>query len=271
MATTTTSRVRPGLDEGKTPTWTDRVLGHPAAYVVTPLFILALYGWTFLAHPQRVAPTKDPAYYTWRTEALISEEPADLLRIRGAFDMFAGGYRVAAPVLGGLLRGLPGISSLNTTTFLMVVIPVVTSLLLAGFSYRERRDPLIFHAVAFGVASLYLTPPFVGYLDNVLCLLFLAAAVWFVPPARHSWAGRAGLFTFSFSSGFTHPTTLAIFCMFLATTSVGRLVARRFDVRSVARDDAPMLATALAAAVATAGVWTVGIWGAPASLSEAAL
>jgi hypothetical protein len=247
------------------------VLGHPLAFAATALILLALYGATFVTNPDRVAPTKDPAYYTWRTEALISESPQRLLELRGAFDMFAGGYRVAAPVLGGLLRQIPGISALNTTTFIMATVPVITSLLLAGFAYRSRRDPLLWHSVAFATASLYLTPPFVGYLDNVLCLAFLAAAVWFIGPARHSWSGRAGLFAMLMGAGFTHPTTLAIFCLFLGLTSAVRIVARGFDLRPVIRDDTPMLATAFVSALCVFAIWTIGIWGESASLAEAAL
>src|SRR3712207_7119719 len=37
-------------------------------------------------------------------------------------------------------------SSLNVTSFLMVVVPVLTALLLAGFAFRQRRDPLLWHA-----------------------------------------------------------------------------------------------------------------------------
>ena len=76
----------------------DRVLGHPLAYLATAVLLLALFGSTFITNPDRVAPTKDPAYYTWRTEALVSEDPGTLLDLQGAFDMFAGGYRVAAPM-----------------------------------------------------------------------------------------------------------------------------------------------------------------------------
>jgi hypothetical protein len=271
MSTTTLSeRVRPRLG-GEAPAKLERVLGHPLAFAATASILLVLYGATFVINPDRVAPTKDPAYYTWRTEALLSESPERFLELRGAFDMFAGGYRVAAPVLGGLLRQIPGMSSLNTTTFIMATTPVVTALLLAGFAYRSRRDPLLWHAVAFASASLYLTPPFVGYLDNVLCLAFLAAAVWFIGPARRSWGGRAGLFVMLMGAGFTHPTTLAIFCLFLGATSAVRVVTRAFDLRSVMRDDTPMLATAFAAALCVLGIWTVGIWGESASLAEAAL
>lgn len=268
-APTVSERARPEV--GPTPGRDARILGHPLAFLLTGTILLALFGWTFIANQDRVAPTKDPAYYTWRTETLISESPETLLDVEGAYEMFSGGHRVAASVIGGYLRDVPAVSSLNTTVLLMVGVPVLTALLLAGFAYRHRRDPLIFHSVAFGVASLYLTPPFVGYLDNVLCLMFLAAALWFIGPARVSWAGRAGLFLFLLLAGFTHPTTLVIFCVTLGVVSVLRLIFRKFDLRSVIRDDFSMLATAFAAAVVTLLIWQIGLWGKATSLAEAAL
>lgn len=249
----------------------DRILGHPLAYLATALLLLAVFGSTFITNPDRVAPTKDPAYYTWRTEALVSEDPGTLLDVQGAFDMFAGGYRVAAPVLGGFLREAAGFSSLKVTAFLMVLVPVATALLLGGYAYRQRKDPLIFHVVAIGAASLYLTPPFVGYLDNILCLMFLAAAIWFIGPARETWGPRIALFIFLLLAGFTHPTTLVIFCLILGAMAVVRLLFRRFDLRSVLRDDGPTLLTAVAAAVVTVLIWQIGLWGTSASLGEAAL
>ncbi|MDQ4095104.1 MAG: hypothetical protein M3174_02730 [Actinomycetota bacterium] len=270
MSTATVSeRARNEVDQ--TPPRDARVLGHPLAFLATAAILLALFGWTFIANQDRVAPTKDPAYYTWRTETLVSESPETLLGVEGAYEMFSGGHRVAASVLGGYLRGVPYVSSLNTTVLLMVGVPVLTALLAAGFAYRHRRDPLIFHTVAFGVASLYLTPPFVGYLDNVLCLMFLAAALWFIGPARTSWAGRVALFMFLLLAGFTHPTTLVIFCVTLGVVSILRLIFRRFDLRSVVRDDFWMLATAFAAAVTTFLIWQIGLWGRKTSLAEAAL
>ena len=268
-ATTLTDRARTDAPPDARPG--SRVLGHPIAFLVTAAILLALFGWTFLSNTERVAPTKDPAYYTWRTEALISEDPVTLLEVEGAYDMFAGGYRVSASVLGGYLRQIPGVSSLKMTIFLMVLVPVLTALLLAGFAYRHRRDPLLFHSVALGVGSLYLTPPFVGYLDNVLCLLFLAAAIWFIDPARTTWPGRIALFLFLLATGFTHPTTLVIFCLTLGAISVTRLIFRKFDLRSIVRDDLPMLISAGLAPVATFVLWAVGIWGKSASLTEAAL
>lgn len=253
----------------------DQVLGHPGAFLLTALVLVFVFGSSFIVDGKRVAPTKDPAYYTWRTEALISEGPSTLIELRGpeieGSGMFEGGYRVTAPVIGGILRHLADIASLRTTVVLMVVLPVLIALLLGGFAYRQRPDPLIFHAVALGAGSLLLTPPFVGYLDNVLCLMFLAAALHFIPSLRESWAARAGFSLFLVLSGLTHPTTLVIFCMTLGAMSFVRLILRRFDLRAVVRDDAALLLTAFGSLVLTVLIWTVGIWGGSASLTESAL
>jgi hypothetical protein len=254
----------------------DRWLGHPIAYVLTTLILLALFGGTFITNPDRVAPTKDPAYYTWRTEALISENPETLLEvegpaIEGSSGMFEGGYRVTAPILGSFLRQVADVGPLRMTVVLMAVLPVVIALLLAGFAYRQRRDPLIFHGVALGAGSLLLTPPFVGYLDNVLCLVFLAAALHFIPGTRTSWPARIAFTALLVAAGLTHPTTLAFFCVVLGGMAGVRLLFRRFDFRSVIADDGPMLLTAFASVVLTYLIWKVGVWGPSASLGDSAL
>ena len=246
-------------------------LAHPLAFLLTAVILFALFGWTFVSNPDRLAPTRDPAFYTWRSEALLTEEPATVIETTGPFDMFGAGYRVSEPVLAGFLRHIPAISSLKVTVLIMAIIPPLTALLLAGFAYRQRRDALLFHSVAFAAGGLYLTYPFVGYIDNVLCLLWLAAAIWFIPDTKNSWPARIGFGMFLLLSGFTHTTTLAIFCVVLAGMAVGRLLYRRFDFRSVIRDDGPMLATGVVAAVLTFLTWGIGIWGASAPLTEAAL
>jgi hypothetical protein len=246
-------------------------LGHPLAFLATAAILFALFGWTFVVHTDRAAPTRDPAFYTWRTELIISNDPARLLELEGAFEMYAAGYRMAAPVIGGLLRQVPGVSPINATALFMAILPVLVALLLAGFAYRQLRDPLAFHAVALVSASLLLTPPFVGYIDNVLTLFFLAAGIWFIGPARTSWGARAGLFAMMLLAGLSHPTTLAIFFMTLCAIAGVRWLTRRFDLKSVLRDDGPMLATGLASVVATLAIWTIGVWGPSASLGESAL
>lgn len=266
MITTLTERASGPV----TPRW-GRGLGHPAGVALTAAILLAAFGWSFVIHPDRVAPTKDPAYYTWRTEALMSETPERLLEVKGAFDMFSGGYRVAAPVIGGMLRRVAGVHTLKTTVFLMVALPVLVAVLLGAFAYRQRRDPLMFHSVALLSGSLFLTPPFVGYLDNMLCLLFLAAALSLLPETRTLWPARVGFALLLLMAGFTHPTTLVIFCVTLGLLAGWRLVWSRFDLRNTVRSDAPMLVTAFVAALITYALWKVGIWGEPASLTEAAL
>lgn len=247
------------------------VLGHQLAFIATAVLLLLLFAWPFLTDPGRQAPTKDPAYYTWRTEALISEDPVKLLQIEGAFDMFAGGYRVSAPVIGGYLRQIPALSSLKTTISIMVALPVVTALLLAGFAYRQRRDALLFHSVAFASAGLFLTPPFVGYLDNMLALMFVAASLWLLEPNRTSRPARIGLGMFLLAVGFTHPTTLAIFCATVGAMAAARWVFTRSDLKATLRADGPMLAVALLSVLATFVIWKLGPWGESASLGESAL
>jgi hypothetical protein len=269
MATSTlTDRVR---TPAAPPSAGDRWLGHPAAFVATAAILLAVFGWTFLANPGRPAPADDPAYYTWRTEALIENDPVTLLEATGPLDMYSGGYRVTTPVIASFFRKMGGADLLTPTSLLAVGLRVVIPLLLAGFAYRQRRDPLIFHAVALGSASLLLTPPFGGYLDNVLTLFFLGASLFFVAPARTSWPARLVFGALLVLSGLTHPTTLAIFCVVLGAMAGVRWIFRGFDFGSVIRDDGPMLGAAFAAAVVTYLVWKIGIWGQSAPLSDAAL
>ncbi|CAN5740364.1 hypothetical protein BH20ACT23_BH20ACT23_09150 [soil metagenome] len=270
-STTETKRAPEGPTEIPENTPIHRILGSPAAFIATAVILLALFGGTFFANPDRVAPTKDPAYYTWRTELMTTETPQTLLDTRGPYEYFSSGYRVTAPISGALMRAIPGVSELHTTVFFMVLLPVLTSLLLAGFAYRHRRDPLLWHAVAFFSASLYLTPPFVGYLDNVLCLFFLAASLSFLTEARTSWPARIAFAGFLLAAGLTHPTTLVFFGFSLGLMSLAKLVFRRFDLRMVLREDLPMLLSAMAAAVVTVAIWTVGIWGESAPLTDAAL
>ena len=254
----------------------DRWLGHPVAYLLTAAILLTVFGWTFFTNPGRVAPTKDPAYYTWRTEALLTETPQQLLEIEGpryegGGGMFSAGYRVTAPVLGGLLRRVGAVAPLSTTAFLMVGLPVLTALLLGAFAFQYRRDPLIFHGVAFGAASLYLTPPFVGYLDNLLALFFLAGALLFIRDTPRSWTARIGFGFLLLMVGFTHPTTLVIFFLTLGAMAFVRLIYRKLDFKSVIRDDAALLIVAFASIVVTYVLWKIGIWGQSASLGDAAL
>ena len=271
MAEPTFSKRAQGHPSGSIGGRIDKVLGNRWAYLATAVILLLIFGWTFFVDPGRPAAADDPAYYTWRTEALLADEPRALLDIRGPLEMYSSGYRVATPVIAGVMRQVTGMSMLSPTIVLAVGLRVLIPLLLAGFAYRSRRDPLLWHAVAFGSASLLLTPPFGGYLDNVLTLFFLSAAVYLIEPSRTRWLPRVMFFALLVISGLTHPTTLAIFCVVLGGMAVVRLIYRGFSLRSVVADDGPMLVTAFLAAITTYAIWKVGAWGPPASLSEAAL
>lgn len=248
-----------------------RMLGNSVAYVVTAAILLLVFAWPFLSDQDRVAPTRDPAFYTWRIEALMTEEPQRLLEIEGPEGMFAAGYRVTAPILGAFLRQVADVAPLSSVTFMMVGLPVLIALLLAGFAYRCRPDPLMFHSVAFAAGGLMLTPPFVGYLDNLLVLFFIAASLWFIAPSRESWGARIAFGLLLLLCGLTHPTTLVIFCLVLGSMATIRLVVRRFDLRSVVTDDGPMLLSAFVACALTLLIWMAGLWGKSVSLAEAAL
>jgi hypothetical protein len=185
--------------------------------------------------------------------------------------MLVGGYRVTTPVAAGFIRRVADVSPLAPTVIFSVGLRVLIPLLLAGFAYRQRRDPLIFHSVALGSASLLPTPPFGGYLDNVLTLAFLAASLYLFVPARTSWPARIGLVFMLLVAAMTHPTAYAIFGIVVGLVAAVHLVARRFDLASVIRDDGPGLAAVVVSAVVMYAVWKIGIWGQPAALSEAAV
>jgi hypothetical protein len=247
-----------------------KVLCHPAAVVSVPFTLLAVYGWTFIVHPHHLAPRLDPAYYSWRIETLISHKPSTLLTIRGPFAVVVGGYRVASNVLGGYLREIAGLSLLKTTVVIVVAQWTVIALLLGGFAYRQGADPLIFYAVAAGSGSMLLTFPFSGYADDTLCLLFLASAIWFLPEAADDWRARIAFGLFLVICGFTHPTTLTIFCIALVLMAALRMMVARSDPLRMIRRDAPVLLTAASAIGVMYVAWKVGIWGVPQSLSQAA-
>lgn len=259
------------LVERESPTRLDRALGHPVAFLLTALILLGAFGATFVTNPGRPAPADDPAFYAWRTEALISDDPVTLLEVEGPQRALVGGYRVITPVIAGLMRRVAAVAPLTPTVFLAVGLRVVLPLLLAGLAFRYVRDPLIFHSVAFGSASMLPSPPFGGYLDNVLTLTFLAASLFFLEPSRHSWPARFWLVALYVASGLAHPTTFVIFVGVLGAMAALRLLFRRFDLRSALRDDGPALLSAAAAALVVYAVWKIGIWGQPAALGEAAV
>ena len=81
------------------------VVGRSAG---SPLLLLLVLGWKFLADPSLSAPTRDPAWYTWRAQVVLEGDPVRVVQEWGPDGLFAGGYRVSVPVAGALLQQVVG-------------------------------------------------------------------------------------------------------------------------------------------------------------------
>src|SRR5437899_2425477 len=58
--------VRPAPPRAEAPEQPTRsFLSNPWLMLLAVAGLLLTYGWTFLLHPTLVAPTRDPAWYTW--------------------------------------------------------------------------------------------------------------------------------------------------------------------------------------------------------------
>lgn len=244
---------------------------HTVAIAATAALLFVVLAWTYVAHPDRLPPTRDSAYYTWKTQALISEPPASLIESAEASEVFGGGYRVATLLLGGLLRRIAGVAELDVVTFLMVSLTATTALLLAAFALRHRDDPLIFHMVAWGAVGLLLTDVFLGYLDNLLSLCLIAASLLLLDSLSESWPARLAAGLLLTAGGLAHPATMLIFYLTVGVIVLADLALHRSSVGARARATSPFLLTCAVAGALTFIVWSIGIWGVPARLSEAAV
>jgi hypothetical protein len=235
------------------------------------LVAVGLLAWRFMADPSRLAVTRDPAWYTWRTQALLHARPELLILKQGPFSMLSGGYRVTTPVLGGLLHRVAGVSTYRFTILLEVGLPVLASLCLAAFAYRHRRDRLRFALVLGASVALFLTTSFIGYMDEVASLFLLAAALPFLEPARTSWGARTALVLLMFLATLTHPTTSAVFALVLAAGGGVTWLAERFSLRRTLSADGPALASAGVGFLAGFLFWRLGLWGVGAGFSDSVL
>jgi hypothetical protein len=247
------------------------LLGRPWVLAGAAVLLLLLFGWPFIQDPTLSAPTRDPAWYTWRTELLMNARPDVIVAEWGPFGMFSGGYRVTVPVAGALLQRVVGVDGVTFTTLLMVVLPVLSGLVLGAFAYRHRRDPLLFLLTLFASAGLFLSTPYIGYLDNQMGLYLLALTLPFIAPARTSWGARSAVFLFMLLATLTHPTTVAIFVLVLGSLAGIELLSTRFSFRKTLDAYGPMLTSAAFGVVFGLAAWKAGIWGLKAPFADAAL
>ncbi|HET6714956.1 MAG TPA: MFS transporter [Actinomycetota bacterium] len=257
----------PGSSPGSGPRW----LGSWWMVGGFALLMLLVLGWKFLADPSLSAPTRDPAWYTWRAQVILEADPVRVAEEWGPNGLFAGGYRVTVPLAGALLQQVVGIDRYTFSAYLMIGIPILTGLALGAALLRSRRDPLVVLTTLLATVALFLTTPYVGYLDNITVLFLLALMIPFVHEARTSWGARTALFLVGIAAAFTHPTTCVIFGAVLMAVFGLHFLTSRFSLGAALRADAPMLMSVGFGMIAGLAMWVVGIWGKPASLAEAAL
>ena len=151
------------------------------------LLMLLVLSWPFLRDPSLSAPTRDPAWYTWRANVIMESDPGTVAGEWGPEGLFSGGYRVTVPLAGALLQRVAGIDTYSFSAFLMIGVPVLAGLALGVGAFRSRRDPLVIVVTVLATVALFLTTPYVGYLDNITVLFLLALTLPFLHDARTSW------------------------------------------------------------------------------------
>ena len=148
----------PGSSPGSGPRW----LGSWWMVGGFALLMLLVLGWKFLADPSLSAPTRDPAWYTWRAQVILEADPVRVAEEWGPNGLFAGGYRVTVPLAGALLQQVVGIDRYTFSAYLMIGIPILTGLALGAALFRSRRDPLVVLTTLLATVALFLTTPYVG-------------------------------------------------------------------------------------------------------------
>jgi hypothetical protein len=233
--------------------------------------LLLAFGWTFLKDPSISAPTRDPAWYTWRSNLMMNDDPGLIAGDWGPFHMFGGGYRVSVPLYGSILQRVAGIDLYTFSAFMMIGVPILTGLALGAFSWRRWRDPLLFVLVMLSTAALFMTTPYVGYLDNITVLFFLSMILAFFEPGRTSWGARVALFLIAIVASYTHPTTCVIFGASLMAVFGLRILTSRFHVGPALKELGPSLMSVGFGMIFGLASWLVSPWGVKGSLADAAL
>jgi hypothetical protein len=248
-----------------------RILGTWWAIVLTALALGLAYGWRFLADPSLSAPTRDPAWYTWRAQVILDANPDRVVQEWGPHGLFSAGYRVSVPVMGALLQRVAGIDRYTFSTLFMIGIPILAGLALGAALYRSRKNPLVIHMAMLAAAALFLATPYVGYLDQATVLLLFCLMIPFVDEARTSWGARTALFLTGIAAAFTHPTSCVIFGGIFLAVFGWHFLTSRFSLGAALRADGPMLMSVGFGMILGLSAWMVGIWGSSASFADAAL
>jgi MFS family permease len=260
-----------------------RRFGTGAIALVCAGAILLLLGWNFIADPSLSAPTRDPAWYTWRAQVILDADPGSVTGEWGPFvgadpaegkagtPLLSGGYRVTTPLAGALLQRVAGIDKYSFSAFLMLGIPVLTGLAFAAGAYRSRKHWLVIPMSILAAAALFMTTPYVGYLDNITVLFLLALTFPFLGPARTHWGARIALILIGAAAAFTHPTTCVLFGLTMLGVFGFHVLTSRFHLAPALKSDGPALMSVGFGMVGGLACWVLGIWGVVGNLNDAAL
>jgi hypothetical protein len=245
-------------------------LGRPVVGAVVVAAIALTMGWQFLTDASRGVPAFDTAYYQWRVEYLLENDPGSMIELRGATGALAGGYRVAEPVLGAAVRTVGGVAAEVPTVMLSVLFRILCAAGMAAFAWKHRRNWVVFYVTLISIPALFFLQRFFGYMDNFMTLAFLSGVLLLMDRMAESWGARIAVTTLLFLAGLSHPTTLVIFLLSMGAVAGYRLIRDR-SLLVALRSEGLIIATGTMAVILTAAFWLGGLWGPPSSFSDAAV
>jgi hypothetical protein len=244
--------------------------GRPiVGFVVVAAIALAM-GWQFFSDASRGVPAFDTAFYQWRVEYLMENDPGAMIELRGATGALAGGYRIAEPVLGAAVRTVGGVAATTPTILLSVLFRILCAAGMAAFAWKHRRNWLLFYITLISIPALFFLQRFFGYMDNFMTLALLAGVLLLMDRMPGSWGARIAVTAFMFLAGLSHPTTLVIFLLSMGAVAVYRLIRER-SLLAALRSEGLIIVTGTIAVILVAAFWLGGLWGPTSSFSDAAV
>src|SRR5436190_20796104 len=137
-------------------------LNHLWVFLVAIGLLLLIFGWQFIHDPSLTAPTRDPAWYTWRSGIIVHANPGLVPQDWGPFHMFGGGYRVSVPVIGALLANIAGTAQSSFAAIMMCFVPILAGLAFGAAAYRSTKSAWLYLLTMAVTGLLYLTTSYVG-------------------------------------------------------------------------------------------------------------
>lgn len=248
-----------------------RLIGSPWVVLGAVLAVVLALSWQFIVDAARAVPALDTAWYQWRAEYLLVNDPGSLITIQGAQGALAGGYRVAEPVLAAQMRTVGGVGAATPTVVLSILFRVLAAAGMAVFAWRHRdRSWLLFYLTLAVIPALFLLQQFFGFLDNFYALALLAGALLLLDTMRESWMARLAIVALLFLAGLSHPTSLALFLLSIGAVAVYRAIRER-SVAAAIRSEGWITVAGTVAVALTGALWVGGLWGPTSSFSEAAV